>query len=62
MKMMKTSPIEMTAESFGNRTLIVATKIEMTVNRNHWIEKPFFALKQRRAKGMLAIYTPSRYN
>jgi hypothetical protein len=40
----------------------VATKPEMTVNRNQWSEKSLFDVKQRKAKGILTRYTASKYN
>src|SRR5215471_5290981 len=60
--MMNTSLIEMTAESFGSLTFIVATKADMTVRTSHGNEKSFFAFRQRKAKGMLPKYKTSRYS
>src|SRR5437868_1140199 len=45
-RMTKTSPIEISDESLGNLTFIVATKREITVKRSHSREKLFFVLRQ----------------
>jgi len=58
--MMKTSPIEITAESLGSLMLIVATKTEVIVKRNQAAEKSLEAVKQRNVKGRASRYTVSK--
>jgi hypothetical protein len=58
--MIKTSPIEMTTESFGNRMFIVATQTEISENSNHWREKLLWVEKMRKTNGMATRYTPNR--
>jgi hypothetical protein len=58
--MMKTSPIETTADNFGSRILIVATNAEKTAKRIHWNEKLPPARRHRNAEGIAAAYSPSK--
>jgi len=54
MRMIKTSPIEMTVDTFGNLTFIVETNADNRSRANHCSEKSFVALKQSQAKGIEA--------
>jgi hypothetical protein len=58
--MMKTSPIEITAERRGKRTFIVETNMEIAATKAHCEEKSFDARKQRIARGIAARNTPVR--
>ena len=59
--MTKTSPIEMTVDTFGNLTFIVETSADRRRSRSHSSEKSFFETKQAHAKGIDAEYTDNRY-
>jgi len=49
--MINTSPIEITAERFGNRMFIVATKMDVTASIAHLRENSFGAVKHNTANG-----------
>src|SRR5437764_11373653 len=59
--MIKTSPIEMTVDTFGSLTFIVETNAESRRSENHCGEKSFLELKHSHAKGIEARYTTDRY-
>src|SRR5262245_5723869 len=59
-KTMKTSPIDITEEILGSRTLIVETNIEVRVRRSHSAPKPWLLVKEIKAMGIDTQYTPKR--
>jgi len=59
---MKTSPIEMTVESFGRRMFTVARKIEVMPRRTHRREKSFCAERHKAANGREPRHTKITYN
>src|SRR2546427_13043021 len=60
MRMIKTSPIEITADRFGNRIFIVATKTDVTARISHCRENSFGALKHNTANGTDARYAAAK--
>jgi len=50
-KRINTSPIEITAERFGNRMFIVATKMDVAASIAHLRENSFGAVKHNTANG-----------
>src|SRR5881296_3555912 len=61
-RMMKTSPIDTTAESFGSRRLMVATNTEVIASKKHGSEYSFGAVRHKIAKTMEARHTARTYS
>jgi hypothetical protein len=60
-KIIKTSPMETTADNLGSRMFIVAMKSEVIVKKSQGNEKLFAALKVLNVTGIASRYTAIRY-